>query len=419
MIPVRRAFSSERTSSSNAAGPVAPPPGVVAPEEGVRVVVDKSGVVGGQEDLREVRVLGELGAQEGGHHGAAGMLPAVVPYGVGGQAARGVGGVRRGDGGPLGGIGDRQGPVGVGDGRVDGAVDIDGRGIVVAQSHLAGVLGALPRAGVRQVDRGRVRGRRAVRGPPGRPFRDQPCALLEVGDGLFVGLLADGSVGAALQRAARPGHQRAQRLVLAVHVPQRVVAPGLGDGEVGGAEDGPVRLGPVGQERVDGGQASARGVGAAVQLVEGVPDLGEQQLGGEPGPRLTELPRGQPVRGRLGPFREAGGHPAGAELPLELLDGGQAPAVDEPVRVDEQVGEVVRPPLLMKAWRQVPGMRTPSAVRWVVRLPIMPSLCRATPAEDPARRNQRPTNSRASSAPRLRARSRLSIGETRESLNAM
>lgn len=47
--------------------------------------------------------------------------------------------------------------------------------------------------------------------------------------------------------------------------------------------------------------------------------------------RLAEAPRGQAVGRRLGALREVGGHPAAAQLLLELVEGDQAPAVDEPV----------------------------------------------------------------------------------------
>ncbi|MFC9625800.1 hypothetical protein ACFTXM_39515 [Streptomyces sp. NPDC056930] len=104
---------------------------------------------------------------------------------------------------------------------------------------------------------------------------------------------------------------------------------------------GPVLHCPIGEEGVDGGQATAGRVGPAVQLVDGVTDLGDQQFRGEPTPGLAELPVRQIMRGYLGSVWEGGGHPAGPELLFELLDGDQAPAVDESVGINEEVGEEV------------------------------------------------------------------------------
>lgn len=127
----RRAVRSGRVQE--AARPVAAAPGVVAPETGVDVVVDERRVVGGQEDLGQGRVLGVLGAQQRGQHRRTGLLPAVASRGAGGLRPGGEGAVRCRDRGPVPGVGDGEGPVGVGDGGVGDAVGVDGGRVVVAQ----------------------------------------------------------------------------------------------------------------------------------------------------------------------------------------------------------------------------------------------------------------------------------------------
>ncbi|MEU0002254.1 hypothetical protein ACIQD5_04070 [Streptomyces microflavus] len=125
---------------------------------------------------------------------------------------------------------------------------------------------------------------------------------------------------------------------------------------------GSVFLCPVCEEAVDRREAAAGRVGFLVQLVDGVADFGEHKLRGESALSLAELPARQVVCGCFGAVRVGGGHPAGPELFFELLKGDEAPAVDESVGVDEEVGEKVA----AVADEGVPpgsGKRTPSVVR--------------------------------------------------------
>jgi hypothetical protein len=94
-----------------------------------------------------------------------------------------------------------------------------------------------------------------------------------------------------------------------------------------------------------------------VELVDGVADLGQQQLGRERGARLTEPPHGQLMGKHPGAVGEFGGDPAAAQLLLELLEGDQAPAVDQPVRVSEPLGATCSPP---SRRRPEPGPPPPS-----------------------------------------------------------
>ncbi|RUP65820.1 hypothetical protein SSPNP10_21530 [Streptomyces sp. NP10] len=282
-----------------------------------------------------------LGAEQAGHDGGADVLPALTAGCRGRELACRVSGVRRGDRAADLRPRDRQGPVGMGDGGVEDFPDGDGGGVVVAQSAVAGVGHRLVRIRLVELDRGDVRGCRSVRRDACVVLPLPVGALLEVREGPVVVLLGDRRVARQIGPAPGPGHQDPQRPVLAVHVAQRVAALGSRDGEERGFRRGSVLLGPVREEDVDGGQSASGRVGPFVQLIDGVADFGDEQFGGEPALRLTELPARQFVRGGLGTVGERGGHPAGPQLLLELLDRDQAPAVDESVGVDEEVGEEV------------------------------------------------------------------------------
>lgn len=110
-------------------------------------------------------------------------------------------------------------------------------------------------------------------------------------------------------------------------------------------------------------EAAAGRVGSVVQLVNSVADFGEHKLRGEPALSVGELPARQVVCGCFGAVREGGGHPAGSELFFELLEGDEAPAVDESVGVDEEVGEKVA---AVADEGVSPGAGYPDAVRGAI-----------------------------------------------------
>ncbi|WP_370103471.1 hypothetical protein [Streptacidiphilus sp. MAP12-20] len=151
-------------------------------------------------------------------------------------------------------------------------------------------------------------------------------------------LLGDDCLG---DRHAAAGSQYLERPVLAVHVAQGVPTQVFGDRQVGVEQLLTTLFGAVGEVDVDCGPATCTGVRAAVQLVDLVTDFPEEHLRGDPGLRLGELPRGDVVDRGRGALFECGGDPSGAELLLELSQVDQAPAVDQAVGIDDQVGQEV------------------------------------------------------------------------------